>query len=902
MADFFNKIDDTKHDRSAEINQLCNVIQDNITSKEIIYVYGDYHVGKSHIHVQLKNKINKLRIKTTNMMIDYPVEYLALNCGIFTEPEYDVKRFDSKFHIVNKLYKDITEQKSNNVKFPRYECARNMLYNELNYEHLRIDWNSKYFKNITKFFKSMIDIVPDALSLPSKLLVSLAMDAMDEIGAEKIKSGISKIRLNKDIKKYWEETSPFSNNHRSETTEEALLDKLTELFIKDLNEYTDLKNTRFVFILDTYEVLSRREIHTVSDWFYDRIIKEAERTLWIIFGNGLPPVFKNETTIQKGQIKSFSKETTEEFLIHKEITPKKIRNHFFEITEGLPGALVLLVDSYNKIKSNYGSILSIDDFRVAESEHDTYSKIFIGCYKDHLEDNIFDVLKYLACLQSWNLQIFHFIISKLHISFSKSSKKIFNEIINESFVRKKDNADQYFIIDLAKGCLISHSEADTINDIHYYAFAYYSQNSEQLLEKWEKNIESWNKDIYNELHHASENAVFYGCELIKDEKIFFEFCKWFTDKNGEQGFQQRLSNFNLYVLKRNLLIAYLNRIPSRLELNKSKATDEFLIYRAQAEYDLSWAHIQLLDYPLATSSTLQSLDIGLKIEPESMEEINVKCIYLLGIIYQKQGRYKEAESWHRLALMLRENSGNTGKQAVSLNAIGLIKLYEANLSFAQSANDDAMINYEEAREMFLDSEAKRDDLIQKGLVRKDSMINGLISVNTNLSRVHYSRALLEKLEEEFLTAKKYANKCIKLYEEAGITKPSIILAHQVRSEIIDFDICRFLGVLTSAEREKLSKILSESIKIYQKEEKEKRTSQLFDSEVNYQIVKSFTYNNEDLVSSFNELSKLLQEWRQKTIGMRIDQDLRYEIVSRNLEILRSNSIDLEELKKLRFLF
>ena len=883
MVSIFREVD-KKHDRSGEIAQLCNVIEEHNLSREIIYLYGEYHVGKTYMCEQLESELRNPRAVTIpigEIIADYPIEYLIYDC------KNSVGK--SEFEIINELYKSIIHRESIHATFPRYEFARNKLYLDSNKtkESLRIDrWNNQVFENLMLFTNTLVKIgLSGAMKDLSASSAQAAQESADYFTKEilreyeKLKPKLNEFILERNVKQFYTDLAPYLDSENKKYTRHDLEEKLTELFVKDLNEYTNQNSTRCVIILDTYEVFSNRKDGDRNNWFYNKLISQTDKTLWIIFGNDPQAFSSNDVDIW--EIDRFDEDTTKAFLNAEGIHSVDIIERFFSITKGLPGALRLLSEAYKRLNKQRGRKPSLDDFEANISESAIYCDVFEKIYAPQLrkKKEVYKILRYLACLSVWDRSIFDFISQKLNISYSSD---LFQEVIEICIVRKKKDFNQYFIIDLAKKCLVSSVELSSdyiITDAYYHAFIYYSQKCNDYLRKWKKN-NTWDKDAYQILRSSSENAVSYGCELIGVQEKYLEFCEWFIDKdNGDKGFEQLLTRVGLYALKRDLLLKYLNKDYSAPDPDNEARVD----YRLQSEYDITWTYIYLLDYPLAISKILRRLDTGLKVQ-RSHHEINVKCIYTLGVIYHRMEYYEEAESWHTLALMLRRNSNDLLQQAISLNAIANIKLNQGN--------------YEEAYQMLGESESIRNALLKtlhEQYAHESDIIQmktGLIAVKTNLSKLFYLWALSQESKEYFLKAKQYANECIPLCKDVNSGSLSIIYAHLIRCEIVDFDLIRFFGTITKKDCEKLEKTLEDSIKIYKNEEKEGRSLQLFSSQVNYYIVSAFKGSIDQARS---ELSRLLEERENQNRNNGVAKDKHSEQIKRNLEVLYNNNIDFNKL-------
>lgn len=792
-------IENGKVKREKEINDIITEISRHNEQKRILYICGEHHIGKSTLRKQLENCLSK----TTGLLDPVSQVFHSIN---YVTYDFRVSQNLSEFDTINALYKSISS-KYPYIQFPRYEFGRLYLYQQYGsisekYSFEENDWAGIFqgiIKSMKKIAQASVPQGSEADAILNNPVSDFFINQSTDYLSKKMNS--TKIFLERKFKGITiQELSKDIESILSDSPIDQIENKLTEYFLLDLEAFAKMTSSTNIIILDTFEICSNRNLK--EQWFYSKLIRASESITWIIFGTetnafknvhdevrrSLVPapyfddsdcVWEKYTKENIWKMKRFNRSVSHIFLANRlpKATPTLI-NKFIDLSQNHPGALGILLDAYKK-----NDLKTISDLDFSYESEDFYPEIF-KIYFQNSDEIERSILYFLSAFDVWTKEIFMFFANQNHIP---TPEKYFISITELSFIQKYSNTE-FFIIDLARNALLSNCDKEEWHNNLKIGFEYYKTKSDNLLDRW-VNSQNWDLSLYEELKTSSIKAVEYGIKFYNTDDEFNAFSQWFVkDSNNIVGFEQKLSrpNIQLYDLKKVLLTQY----TSKIERKDSFSCSNGQIYKLQAYYDLLWAFIYLHDYSNAITACSQRLEIGL-LECSVTDEEIIKCIYSLGVIYQRWGRYEDAEFWHTVALKQRKLNSVTTKQkdyekSIRLVAISLNTLADAKMNNLKNEN-----RFFEARKLFKKALKIKKALYQNCISdeQKSKAKKDIVATINNISKLYFLWGHEEKNIKKIEKAKNKNQKCIEILSEIGVNKNNLT-QYEIREAVADFELKR----------------------------------------------------------------------------------------------------------------
>lgn len=887
------KIENGKVKREKEINDIITEISLHNEQRKILYICGEHHVGKSTLRKQLENCLSQ----RTGLLDPVSQVFHTIN---YITYDFRISQNSSEFDTINSLYKLIST-KYPDIQFPRYELGRLYLYHQYGmvsekYAFEENDWTD-IFKSIIKSMKKLAQttVSPESESaiILNNPVSDFIIDQSTSFFAKKMNSakkflerkfkGITIPQLAEDIESIL-----------SDSPADQIEKKLTEYFLLDLEAFSKMTLSTNIIILDTFEICSKRNLK--EQWFYSKLIRASESITWIIFGTeknvfrnvhdevrySLVPapyfddtecVWEKYTKENIWKMKRFDNNTSYNFLTNRipEATATLI-NKFIDLSQNHPGALGILLDAYKK-----NNLKAISDLDFSYESEDFYPEIF-KIYFQNSDEIERSILYFLSAFDVWTKEIFMFFANQNHIP---TPEKYFISITELSFIQKYSNTE-FFIIDLARNALQSNCDKEEWHNNLKAGYEYYKTRSDDLLEQW-MNSQNWDLNLYEELKTASIKAIEYGIKFYDTDDEFNAFSQWFVkDANNVVGFEQKLSrpNIQLYDLKKVLLTKY----TSKIERKDSFSCSNGQIYKLQAYYDLLWAFIYLHDYSNAITACSQRLEIGL-LECSVTDEEIIKCIYSLGVIYQRWGRYEDAEFWHTVALKQRKLNSVTTEQkdyekSIRLVAISLNTLADAKMNNLKNEN-----RFFEARKLFKKALKIKKSLYQNCISdeQKSKAKKDIVATINNISKLYFLWGHEEKNIEKIEKAKNKNQKCIEILSEIGVNKNNLT-QYEIREAVADFELKRIENTIDKETAKLFIAKFEKYEKIWSADNANKTdfTHYLLNTHINMGVIYAYA-------EDFDKARELLEESVNDNMRSGLSNNFQYEknaqIAMKNLHIL-----------------
>lgn len=891
--------------RSNELTDIMEPIGCYSTERRIIYVHGEPYIGKTYLKNKIKEKIKEGFYSCTNLGTElpasiYPVQFAMLDCRSIQENN------ETEFTVVNNLYQQM--KKWQNIKFPRYELARNYLYNNSNQTRDDYKINDSLWSGnvIDMILSSLSEILTKHISNEYPIINFLSKKILENPWTKKVFSEIEDFLKNKfyniSAHKFASDITLLLRKQDDREIESML----TQYLWLDLKDYEKSFPSTNIILIDTYEIFSQEEFN----WIYYKLIKLSSNIFWIVFGTSLYAFDNIDDSVKECMILSpwkqwenkkhvwslqrFSEETASELLESHGIC-KDISSTILDLAKGLPGALCMLINTYQNI-IDQGRIPTIEDFKVKSRHDNFYKDLMVDVYLKHLDSRKRKVLCFLSELDKWDYSIYNFYADIERIEFPDDMfKKIIGESIVQAYDSESDNDSefkniQYYLLDIPKLVFQQNNSIQQKKKIYKIAYTHYKLLCNNLISEWSNNT-VWDSKNYQYFRSIILNATKFGIKQYDNESTFNEFSSWLiTVSDSSKGIEQQLTDLQLYSLKEEVLTIYLSKVTEKDNFKydifpKGK-------YQLQALYDLGWSQIYLHSYNSALNKIMNCLTLGLSFY-DSTNEINIKCLYSLGVVFQRWGRYYDSAFWHKVAL-------DTRSSAIINNDCDKKKL-DSLISISTNSYADALMNlgmFDKAMELFNQSLQLRNKYYSDTdeSYNKDDL-RGIIAINGNISKLNFLWGVKNKnidlLNKAESLTQKCIQDCIKLYGDKEDTaldhKVRILTIHfqkdRIRSEhhtnSIDFNsyICCYENFLSYWDRK--TNDVADTMHY------------LLNTQHNLSVVYAYT-NNKTESLRLNNLCISKRRSRQQSTVKDNDKNILIEI--RNRQILESENPELSQLE------
>lgn len=511
---------------------------------------------------------------------------------------------------------------------------------------------------------------------------------------------------------------------------ERLEEKSAEFLLKDVMDYLAITKQKLVFIADTYELIEGPETFKSENWFVEKIIQPSKYIYFLIFG------------LQKGAFKKFSKfehheeellefstKTAKELLTKGHVDDEAIRDLIIEQSKGIPLLLQTFLEIYQDM-INKRQIPKKEDFEIRDEEK-AYDDIFHKLYlKQRFSEKEQYLLKMLSEFEQWDQHLFKAICDEFNIIYNYEIWEKFTRLCIVQQLEDTYYSDNglYSIHDIVKQIYMVRNSEELRNDSYKCAYTHY-KNATEFFYNADNTMYQVTKDEKNFFAFCAEQAARYGVEIVRDRRTYETFIEWFIKM--EEGltdilmYQTKIKVLDLYAQKAELLSSF----------------DKGMKATAQILYDTSWSYYYVKNYKQAKKYIYEYLKVAMD-EFEINDELNAKCFYTLGNIYQSTNKIDQALWWHNKAICIRKrNCNNFESQNEANTVIDMNKKTDPRILLAISHNSLALIHmgkkeYGKAEKYFTKSLEKRlsylDELENKKQYSENMNKETIIKLNHDI--------------------------------------------------------------------------------------------------------------------------------------------------------------------------
>lgn len=443
-----------------------------------------------------------------------------------------------------------------------------------------------------------------------------------------------------------------------------LINELIYFIAYDIRAYQEVNpNQRLVFFIDTYEALWWETLHSRSiehwleaDEWIRHLIAELPYTLWVISGRNQlrwkEIEYENwDEYVDEVLLGEWSEKDSERYLLDCGLTEPTIIQRILISSMGLPFALELQVDQYERILKIRQPV--VKDF----TKH--HNKL-IQRFTEYLTLAERQTLKVLSVARVWDSELFHELIYHFQTGYPATALA---ELSIFSFIAWEDN--QYRMHELMREELQKALDTPLIDKYHEFFFNYYAWQLDSIDPQYiTSNYEFvWEEAFYHKINTYEMDLYWFFDLLAK----FIEGSKWdlclrlclelenlWVSQDRilfEEDFGCLLSNIGKIYENKVDYVKSLNYFQQALTIFKStlgeKHTQTATVLQNIA---IIYWHQGLFGNSLEYA--LQALTIFKSTLGEQHLQ-TAKSLDSVGVIYGEQGQYDEALYYFQEALLIR---------------------------------------------------------------------------------------------------------------------------------------------------------------------------------------------------------------------------------------------------------
>lgn len=698
-------------DRENVKNEFKDVFKNFIgEQKNIMYLTGIPGIGKSVLIEFLHRNVK-----------DYFNNVLNVYMNFNTNGSY-FSFFDSAY----------TQLREYGVKFYIYELARQHLF--------QLTGDEKY-----KIKKEKDNFLAELVALPLEFIDKSKVKVITNGGLIALRILFGKLgdRYEKYLLQQCKEIT--------DTSHEDIIKNLGIYFIRDINTYCEENNKNICYFIDTFEKC-REKIDFSEEDFVKTFVVPSKYSFWVIGGTSENVLNKFEnkfdyfscTTIENFDQKKYVEEILNEQCSKYD---KAIIDSIFNLSKGYPASIELITQTYKKLKEEAVEV-SFEELANEIDCADFYNHFFEKYYRRHVIADDLNILAFLACFDSWTYKEYEYYASLENIS----NPKIKFEKLKKHVIIKNNLDGSFFIIDVARECLLNADKDITIH-IYKQAFEYLLMEIERITK------EKINEKNSGNIHLQIIAAIKIGAKILNEESTFAkEYYDWFIK------FEQSLSPKMLYDLKSES-IAYFIR-EAKVPLEKTKKDDIHSNCLLQCLYDYAWTFCYQRNYSKALKIINKYEIFAKKIIKTSVDERIIKAQYTKAVILENRGEYDEALLLHKEILKIRRNGTDKRVIGISLNCIGFLYML--------------MNDFPNAKKYFEESLTYR---------ASEYDLRGVCTVHANLSKMYFLQSLYTNDSRYLYNAKNELDIALKHLSKE--TMPALYKSWEVRYVILQAQKLRF---------------------------------------------------------------------------------------------------------------
>lgn len=643
-----------------EFNEILHCFTGN--QKNLLYFSGVPGIGKSvlieHLHRETKKEYPYLK----NVYINF-------------------NQKDTYFFLFDKIYEQLKLQ---GVKFYAYELARNYICTITGDNKFKIDGNSYGL-----FFEIINSSLEFTNSPIKKVIAGTAISIAEDLSVK--------------VKSLFENYMCEQCKEISESKIEDVINNLGVFLIQDVNAYCRENKCNILYFVDTFEKCYE-SIEYTADKFIKEFILQSEHSFWVVAGTGEGAFGKYES-----EFTFFNTEPLDNFdksIYIREILKKHygmndlfLAEKIFQLSDGYPAAVELISQTYAEMLKK-GENISFSNLEKEIGSTDFYKKFFEKYYKRHVIGEDFYLLVFLSCFDNWDYEDYLYYakienIGNPRIKFEKLKKYV--------IVKNETEGEGFFIIDIAKKCLLNADEEVT-GIITEQAFDYLQAEIKKQLKESERVNDK-------KLYSKAFSAIRIGSYMLSNDPNFAEkYYEWFIK------FEQKLTIEMLYDLKGKVIKYFMETVGEFI--SQSFKDDTHSRCRLQVMYDYAWTFCYQRNYEKSHQIITEYENLAENICPDTNDERIVNAKYTKAVILQNQGEFEKALKVHNEVLKIRKEQDNERSIGISYNCIAL--LYMMMNDF-----DNAKINFDKS----LEYRSKQKDPI------------GYCTVHANISKMYFLKAV-----------------------------------------------------------------------------------------------------------------------------------------------------------------
>lgn len=550
------------------------------------------------------------------------------------------------------------------------------------------------------------------------------------------------------------------------TKHEDVIKNLGKYFIRDINTYCEENNKNICYFIDTFEKCKEKTDFSEED-FIKTFVIPSKYSFWVIGGTSENILNKFENKFDYfscTSIDNFDQKKYVEEILNKQYseTDENVADNIFNLSKGYPALIELIAQTYKELKELTDEV-SFAELANETDSADFYNNFFQKYYSRHVIGVDLYILAFLACFDSWTYKEYEYYSTIANID----NPKIKFEKLKQYVIVKENFDGSFFIIDVAKNCLLNADKLTTVI-IYRQAFDYLR------AEIARKSEEKLNKKNSENLHSQAISAIRLGAKILAFDPSFTdEYYDWFIK------FEQSLSPKMLYELKEKSILCFISETQQFFE--KAKKNNIHLNCLLQCFYDYAWTFCYQRNYAKAFEEISKYEVFAKKFIKNAVDERIIKARYTKAVILENYGEYEDALMLHKEILEIRRNGSDRRVIGVSLNCIGFLYML--------------MNDFPNAKKYFEES------LIYRSL---EHDLRGFCTVHANLSKMYFLQALHTN-DSRYLNNAKWELD-IALSHLSEKNTPALYMSWKIRYTVLQAQLLRFSS---KTESEFYQKVLSE---------------------------------------------------------------------------------------------
>lgn len=688
----------------------------------------------------------------------------------------------SYFSFFDLAYKQL---RAYGVKFYMYELARQHLF--------QLTGDEKY-----KIKKEKDNYLAEFVALPLEFIEKTKLKVIASGGIIVLRMLFGKLsdRYEKYLLQQCDEIS--------DTKQEDVIKNLGVYFIRDINTYCEENNKNICYFIDTFEKCREKTDFSEAD-FIKTFVLPSKYSFWVIGGTSENILNKFENKFDYfscSTIENFDQKKYVEEILNKQYSEydKDIIDSIFNLSKGYPASVELIAQTYKKLKEEADEV-SFDELANEIDSADFYNHFFEKYYRRHVIADDLKILAFLSCFDSWTYREYEYYASAENIG----NPKIKFEKLKQYVIVKENFDGSFFIIDVAKNCLLNADKFATAI-IYRQAFDYMR---EDIAKKFEERLNQKNSE---KLYVQAIAAIRLGAKILASDSSFTkEYYDWFIK------FEQSLSPKMLYELKGQSISCFINE--TQQFLKKAKKKDIHLNCFLQCLYDYAWTYCYQRNYKKALEIIKKYEAFAQRIIKNTADERIVKARYTKAVILENQGEYGESLMLHKEILEIRRNGTNQRAIGVSLNCIGFLYML--------------MNDFTNSKKYFEESLTYRS-------VEQD--LRGFCTVHANLSKMYFLKSLYTNNSKYLYDAKNELDIALAHLSEENM--PALYKSWEVRYVILQAQKLRFAKKTSVESYRKILSVLQSFVDMIEKNPQFGMRSHIMTTENNIAVVMALMGDSE----------------------------------------------------------